>query len=226
MPKIVLLRHGESLWNQANKFTGWTDVALSENGQKEAQQAGELLKKHGYTFDQAYTSLLKRAIKTLWITLEEMDLMWLPVERSWRLNERHYGILQGLNKEETREKYGKEQVFIWRRSYDTPPPPLKDSPKDSRYDQPIPLSESLKDCQERVLPFWKETILPAVQANKKILIVAHGNSLRALIKSLDQVSNEEITGIEIPTGQPLVYEVTPEGQSIKSYYLNEKNDRL
>ncbi|HOG79804.1 MAG TPA: 2,3-diphosphoglycerate-dependent phosphoglycerate mutase [Anaerolineaceae bacterium] len=233
MYKIVLLRHGESDWNRENRFTGWTDVDLSDKGLAEATQAGELLKEAGFTFDVAYTSVLKRAIRTLWIVLDRMDLMWIPVHRSWRLNERHYGALQGLNKAETAEKFGEEQVKLWRRSYDVPPPALTaDDPrypgKDPRYADvgPIylPLSECLKDTVARFLPYWFETIVPAVKTGRKVLIVAHGNSLRSLVKYLDDVSDEEIIGLNIPTGIPLVYELDEQMKPIRHYYLGNPDD--
>jgi 2,3-bisphosphoglycerate-dependent phosphoglycerate mutase len=216
MYKLVLLRHGESIWNLANRFTGWTDVDLSPKGVEEAHEAARLLREGGYTFDVAYTSLLKRAIRTLWIVMDEMDLMWLPVHRSWRLNERHYGALQGLDKAETAAKYGAQQVKIWRRSYDTPPPAL--TPGDERHPghdrryasltaEELPLAESLKDTVARFLPYWHGTIVPEIRAGKRVLIAAHGNSLRALIKHLDGVSEEEIVELNVPTGIPLVYEL-------------------
>jgi 2,3-bisphosphoglycerate-dependent phosphoglycerate mutase len=229
--QIVLLRHGESVWNKENRFTGWTDIDLSEKGLQEAATAGKVLKKEGYTFDEAYTSVLKRAIRTLWITLDEMDLMWIPVYRHWRLNERHYGALQGLNKAETAEKHGEEQVKIWRRSYDIPPPALSKSDErfpghDPRYkkvaESDLPETESLKDTVARFLPLWNETIAPAVKAGKKVLIAAHGNSLRALVKYLDQVSEAEIVGLNIPTGVPLVYELDAELVPIKHFYLGDE----
>jgi 2,3-bisphosphoglycerate-dependent phosphoglycerate mutase len=231
MYKIVLMRHGESTWNLENRFTGWTDVDLTEKGIVEAQHAGKILKEAGFTFDLAYTSVLKRAIRTLWLTLDEMDLMWLPVEHDWRLNERHYGALQGLNKAETAAKYGDEQVLVWRRSYDTPPNPLE--PNDSRtsYNDPryaslkkeqIPLTECLKDTVARVMPAWDESIAPAIRAGKRIIISAHGNSLRALIKSLDGISDQDIVGLNIPNGQPLVYELDADLKPIKSYYLGDQ----
>jgi 2,3-bisphosphoglycerate-dependent phosphoglycerate mutase len=230
MYKVVLLRHGESTWNKENRFTGWTDVGLSEKGVQEALQAGRTLKEEGYVFDIAYTSVLARAIKTLWIALEEMDLMWIPVVNSWRLNERHYGGLQGLNKAETAEKHGMDQVKIWRRSYDTPPPALTEDDerypgKDPRYadltENELPLTESLKDTVARFLPYWEETIGPVVRTGKRVLIAAHGNSLRALVKYLDNVSEEEIVGLNIPTGIPLVYELEENLKPIKSYYLGD-----
>jgi len=231
MSKLVMLRHGQSIWNLENKFTGWTDVDLSEQGIQEAHQAGRLLKTEGYRFDIAYTSVLKRAIRTLWITLDEMDLMWIPVYRTWRLNERHYGALQGLNKSETAEKYGEEQVKIWRRSYDVPPPGLETVDErhpchDPRYadlkPEERPDTEDLKATLARVLPYWNETILPQLKAGKKILIAAHGNSLRALVKHLDNISDEEILKLNIPTGVPLVYEFDDQFNVIKHYYLGDQ----
>ena len=233
MKRLVLLRHGQSLWNLENKFTGWTDVDLSDQGIKEAHRAGKLLKSEGYSIDVAYTSLLKRAIRTLWIVLDELDLMWIPVHRSWRLNERHYGALQGLNKSDMVEKYGFEQVQIWRRSYDIPPPALAET--DSRhpgYDQryasmkkeQLPCTESLKDTLNRVLPYWNETIVPKLVEGKNILISAHGNSIRALVKHLDNISDEDIVGLNIPTGIPLVYELD-DGLRAKNYhYLGNDKD--
>ena len=231
MYKIVFMRHGESTWNLDNRFTGWTDVDLTEKGIAEARQAGVILKEAGFTFDLAYTSVLKRAIRTLWLTMDEMDLMWLPVVNDWRLNERHYGALQGLNKAETAAKYGDEQVLIWRRSYDTPPNPLDPSDSRASYSDPryaklkkeqIPLTECLKDTVARVMPAWDESIAPAIRAGKKILISAHGNSLRALIKSLDGISDQDIVGLNIPNGQPLVYELDADLKPIKSYYLGDQ----
>jgi 2,3-bisphosphoglycerate-dependent phosphoglycerate mutase len=230
MHKVVLLRHGESTWNKENRFTGWTDVGLSQKGVQEALEAGRTLRKEGYVFDIAYTSVLARAIKTLWIALEEMDLMWIPVVNSWRLNERHYGALQGLNKAETAEKHGMGQVKIWRRSYDTPPPVLaKDDDrypgKDPRYadltEEELPLTESLKDTVARFLPYWQETIGPMVRTGKRVIIAAHGNSLRALVKYLDNVSEQEIVGLNIPTGIPLVYELDQNLKPTNSYYLGD-----
>lgn len=230
MKKLVLLRHGESVWNRENRFTGWTDVGLSEKGVEEAIRAGRTLKREGFVFDVAYTSVLKRAIKTLWLVLEEMDLMWIPEYRHWRLNERHYGALQGLNKAETAEKHGLEQVHIWRRSYDIPPPPLSADDerfpgRDPRYaglsPGDIPLTESLKDTVARFLPYWHETIAPAVLEGKRILITAHGNSLRALVKYLDLVSDADIVNLNIPTGIPLVYELTDSLTPIRNYYLGD-----
>ncbi len=231
MYKIVFMRHGESTWNLENRFTGWTDVDLTEKGINEARQAGKILKEAGFTFDLAYTSVLKRAIRTLWLTLDEMDLMWIPVEHDWRLNERHYGALQGLNKAETAAKYGDEQVLIWRRSYDTPPMPLEPNDPRTSYNDPryaslkkeqIPLTECLKDTVARVMPAWDESIAPAIRAGKQILISAHGNSLRALIKSLDGISDQDIVGLNIPNGQPLVYELDADLKPIKSYYLGDQ----
>ena len=230
MKKLVLLRHGESTWNKENRFTGWTDVDLSEKGIQEAQKAGEVLKQEGFVFDLAYTSVLKRAIRTLWLTLDAMDLMWIPVYNSWRLNERHYGALQGLNKAETAAKYGEEQVLIWRRSYDIPPMAL--DKKDARYpgNDPryknltcgeLPLTECLKDTVNRFLPFWHEAIAPAVKSGQRVIIAAHGNSLRALVKYLDNISEEKIVGLNIPTGMPLVYELEDNLKPIKSYYLGD-----
>jgi len=230
MRSLVLLRHGESLWNKENRFTGWTDVGLSEQGIAEAREAGRVLGAEGYRFDVAYTSVLKRAIKTLWLALEEMDLMWIPVHRSWRLNERHYGALQGLNKAETAKKYGDEQVLIWRRSYAEPPPALTREDerypgKDPRYaslpESDLPVTESLKTTVDRFLPYWQETIAPEIRAGRRVLIAAHGNSLRALVKHLDSVSEEEIVGLNIPTGIPLVYELNDDLSPIRHYYLGD-----
>jgi 2,3-bisphosphoglycerate-dependent phosphoglycerate mutase len=216
MHKLVLLRHGESTWNKENLFTGWTDVDLSEKGIEETKEAGRILKGEGYTFGLAFTSVLKRAIRTLWIVLDEMDLMWIPVIRDWRLNERHYGALQGLNKAEMAQKFGDRQVKIWRRSYDTPPPALEESDprnpaNDPRYEglkkEEMPLTESLKDTVERFLPCWHEVIAPAVRSGKRVIIAAHGNSLRALVKYLDHIPDDVIPGVNIPTGMPLVYEL-------------------
>lgn len=232
MYKIVLLRHGESVWNQENRFTGWHDVGLTAKGMAEAQAAGELLRQEGYAFDLAFTSVLSRAIKTLWTVLEELDRMWIPVQHSWRLNERHYGALQGLDKAETAAKYGDQQVLIWRRAYDTPPPPLaKDDPRlplgDPRYASipadELPRTECLKDTVARVLPFWNDTIAPSIKAGKSVIIAAHGNSLRALIKYLDQVSDDDIVGINIPTAQPLVYELDADLKPIRHYYLGDQD---
>ncbi|NTW48420.1 MAG: 2,3-diphosphoglycerate-dependent phosphoglycerate mutase, partial [Chlorobiales bacterium] len=213
MTKVVLLRHGESVWNKENRFTGWTDVDLSEKGLAEAKKAGQLLKSEGVEFDIAYTSVLKRAIRTLWLALDEMDLLWIPTIKTWRLNERHYGALQGLNKSETAEKFGEEQVLIWRRSYDTPPPVLEKTDarypaNDRRYadlsESELPKTECLKDTVDRFLPYWHEVIAPTIKQGKKVVIAAHGNSLRALVKYLDNISDEEIVGLNIPTGMPLV----------------------
>ena len=231
MYKLVLLRHGESVWNQENRFTGWTDVGLTEKGLAEALAAGRLLKESGFAFDVAYTSMLKRAIKTLWITLEQMDRMWIPVHHSWRLNERHYGALQGLNKAETATKYGDAQVKIWRRSYDTPPPALAiGDPRleigNPRYAElganEFPKTECLKDTVARFLPYWHDTIAPAVKSGRSVIVAAHGNSLRALIKYLDDVSEEEIVELNVPTGRPLVYELDAELKPIKHYYLGNQ----
>jgi 2,3-bisphosphoglycerate-dependent phosphoglycerate mutase len=228
MLKLVMLRHGESTWNRENRFTGWTDVDLSEKGVEEAKQAGRTLKALGYEFDLAYTSLLKRAVRTLWIVQDEMDLMWLTVKKSWRLNERHYGALQGLNKSETAGKYGEDQVLIWRRSYDIPPPALKKGDcrypgSDPRYSTltpaQVPLSESLQDTYRRCLPYWHKSIVPTLRGGKRIIIVAHGNSIRALVKYLDDVSEEDIVNLNIPTGIPLVYELGSDLKKVKSYYL-------
>ncbi len=230
MKKLVLLRHGESVWNKENRFTGWTDVDLSEKGIQEAKAAGATLKKEGFVFDLAYTSVLKRAIRTLWLTLDAMDLMWIPVYNSWRLNERHYGALQGLNKSETAAKYGEEQVLVWRRSYDIPPMPLvKDDPRypglDPRYrslkPEELPLTECLKDTVARFLPFWHQTIAPSVKSGQRVIIAAHGNSLRALVMYLDNISEKDIVGLNIPTGLPLVYELSDDLKPLKSYYLGD-----
>jgi 2,3-bisphosphoglycerate-dependent phosphoglycerate mutase len=230
MKKLVLVRHGESTWNKENRFTGWTDVDLSEKGRQEAKEGGQVLKSGGYTFDVAYTSVLKRAIRTLWTVLDEMDLMWIPVHRSWRLNERHYGALQGLNKAETAAKFGEDQVKIWRRSYDVPPPVL--TPDDERYPghdpryqnltaAELPLTECLKDTVARFLPLWHETIAPAIRQDQKVLVAAHGNSLRALVKYLDNVSEQDIVELNIPTGMPLVYELDDHLKPLKRYYLGD-----
>jgi len=233
MPKLILLRHGQSIWNLENRFTGWTDVDLSDHGMAEARNAGKLLMAEGYHFDKAFTSVLKRAIRTLWIVMDEMDLMWIPVYRSWQLNERHYGALQGLNKRDTVEKYGQEQVQIWRRSYEIQPPALDKTDKqnpvfDLRYAQlkneGLPSTECLKDTLNRVLPYWHEVIEPDLKDGKQILIAAHGNSLRALIKYLDNMSDDEITGINIPTGVPLVYELDHDLNAIKHYYLGDEEE--
>jgi 2,3-bisphosphoglycerate-dependent phosphoglycerate mutase len=231
MYKVVLLRHGESEWNKENRFTGWTDVDLSEKGKKEASSAGTLFKAEGYTFDIAYTSVLKRAIRTLWLALDELDLQWIPVIRDWRLNERHYGGLQGLNKAETAAKYGEAQVKIWRRSYDIPPPPLETSDErhpghDRRYKDlkpaELPLTECLKDTVARVLPLWNESIAATIKSGKRVIIAAHGNSLRALVKYLDGVTDAEIVELNIPTGIPLVYELDQNLKPIKHYYLGDQ----
>lgn len=231
MYKLVLMRHGESQWNLENRFTGWADVDLTDKGREEARKAGDLLKAEGYSFDVAYTSVLKRAIRTLWIALDQMDQMWLPVVHAWRLNERHYGDLQGLNKSETAAKFGEEQVLIWRRAYAIAPNPLTvDDPRfagnDPRYTklkpEEIPLTECLKDTVDRVIPLWKEGIAPAIKAGKKVLIAAHGNSLRALIKYLDNLSEEDILKVNIPTARPLVYELDENLKPIRSYYLGDQ----
>lgn len=233
MYKIVLLRHGESTWNKENRFTGWTDVDLTEKGEEEAHTAGVLMKAEGLEFDLAFTSVLTRAVRTLWIALQAMDMVWIPILNSWRLNERHYGALQGLNKAETAEKYGDEQVLIWRRSYDTQPPKL--TKEDERYPgfdrryanltpEELPLSECLKDTVARFLPYWHNEILPVIKSGKRVLIVAHGNSLRALVKYLDHISDDEIVGLNIPTGVPLVYELDDELKPIKSYYLGDPEE--
>jgi 2,3-bisphosphoglycerate-dependent phosphoglycerate mutase len=230
MYKIVLIRHGESTWNKENKFTGWTDVDLSEKGVEEALKAGKQLKKDGFTFDLAYTSVLKRAIRTLWNILNTIDQIWIPVIKSWKLNERHYGALQGLNKAETATKYGEEQVKIWRRSYDTPPMPLEENDtrypgKDIRYagltKKELPLTECLKDTIERVVPYWENEIVPQIKTGKRIIIVAHGNSLRALVKYLDSINDNEIVNLNIPTAMPFVYELDDNLKSIKNYYLGD-----
>lgn len=230
MNVLVLLRHGESIWNKENKFSGWTDIDLSEKGIHEAREAARLLKEGGYTFDVAFTSVLKRGIRTLWIVLDEMDLMWIPVYRSWRLNERHYGALQGFYKAKMATEIGEEQVLIWRRSYDVPPPALKTSDprypgNESKYSElavnEIPLSESLKDTIERVLPYWHEILAPTIKSGKRVLISAHGNSLRALVKYLDKVPDEEIIKLNIPTGIPLVYELDDELKPISHHYLGD-----
>jgi len=228
MYKLVLIRHGESVWNKANLFTGWTDVDLSEKGVEEARTGGQALFEAGYTFDVAFTSVLKRAVRTLWIVLDEMDLMWIPVHRAWQLNERHYGALQGLNKAETAAKYGDDQVLIWRRSYDVPPPLLeKDDPRwpghDRRYQDldpaDVPLTECLKDTVARFMPYWNDVIAPVVKSGKRVVIAAHGNSLRALVKHLDNISDDDIVGLNIPTGIPLVYGLDADLRPIKSEYL-------
>ena len=230
MYKLVLLRHGESVWNKENLFTGWTDVGLSEKGTQEAVESGRTLHKEGYVFDVAFTSVLKRAIKTLWLALEEMDLMWIPVYNSWRLNERHYGALQGLNKAQTAQKYGEPQVHIWRRSYDIQPPKLTpDDPrypgKDPRYanlrKEDVPLTECLKDTVARTLPYWHDTIAPAVRAGQRVIVAAHGNSLRGLVKYFDNISDQEIVELNIPTGIPLVYELDEGLKPLRHYYLGD-----
>jgi len=230
MHKLVLIRHGESTWNLENRFTGWTDVDLTDTGVEQAKQAGRLLKAEGYDFDVAYTSVLKRATRTLWHTLDELDRTWLPVVHSWRLNERHYGGLQGLNKAETAKKYGDEQVLVWRRSYDTPPPPLEATdPRSERGDlryarlspEQIPLTECLKDTVARVLPFWNESMAPAIRSGRRLVVAAHGNSIRALVKYLDGISDSDIVGLNIPNGIPLVYELDDELKPLRHYYLGD-----
>lgn len=233
MYKVVLLRHGESTWNKENRFTGWTDVDLSERGREEAKRAGEVLRDEGYTFDVAFTSVLKRAIRTLWFVQDVLDLMWIPATKAWQLNERHYGALQGLNKAETAAKFGDEQVLIWRRSYDTPPPAL--TPDDERYPgrdpryaglskEELPLTESLKETVARVIPYWHAEIAPVIEAGRRVIIAAHGNSLRALVKYLDDMSEEAILKLNIPTGVPLVYELDETLKPIKSYYLGDPEE--
>ena len=233
MIRLVLLRHGESIWNKENRFQGWTDIDLSEKGLNEAKESGGILKREGYTFDLAYASYLKRAIRTLWITLDEMDLMWIPVKLSWRLNERHYGALQGLNKSEIARKYGDDQVLTWRRSYDVAPPPLaktdiRYSGNDFRYSKlqvkQIPLGESLKDTYKRCLLYWHKAIVPSIKYGKRVLIVAHGNSLRALVKYLDGISDKDIVNLNIPTGIPLIYELDDNLRKIRSYYLSSDEE--
>jgi 2,3-bisphosphoglycerate-dependent phosphoglycerate mutase len=233
MKKIVLLRHGESIWNRENRFTGWTDVDLSAKGVDEAKQAGRLLRENGFVFDLAFTSVLKRAIRTLWLALDEMDLMWIPVLPSWRLNERHYGALQGLNKAETAAKFGDQQVLVWRRSYDIPPPPLEPSDprfpgRDPRYaslsKEELPLTECLKDTVARFLPYWSEVIAPVVASGQRVLVTAHGNSIRALVKYLDNISDEDIVGLNIPTGEPLIYELDDNLRPIRHYYLGDEEE--
>lgn len=230
MYQLVLLRHGESTWNKENRFTGWTDVDLSEKGLEEAKAAGKYLKDNGFVFDIAYTSVLKRAIRTLWLALSEMDLMWIPVHNSWRLNERHYGALQGLNKAEMAVKYGEAQVHIWRRSYDIQPPALEVSDNrypghDRRYraldEKDIPRTECLKDTVARFLPYWHDTIVPTIKSGQRVIIAAHGNSLRALVKYLDNISDDDIVGMNIPTGMPLVYELDDHLKPIRNYYLGD-----
>ena len=233
MIKLVLLRHGESIWNRENRFTGWTDVDLSEKGIEEAKKAGQVLKEEGIVFDLAHTSVLRRAIRTLWLVLDEMDLLWIPIRKSWRLNERHYGALQGLNKSEVAARYGEEQVRIWRRSYDVMPQALEKS--DSRYpgndpryaglaEKDIPLTESLKSTAERFLPYWQGTIVPEIASGKRVLIAAHGNSLRALVKHLDNIPDNDIVGMNIPTGIPLVYELDDKLGPIRHYYLGDQEE--
>ena len=230
MNKLVLLRHGESVWNQENRFTGWTDVSLTDKGLAEARAAGQLLKREGYAFDVAYTSVLQRAVKTLWTVLEEMDRMWIPIHHSWRLNERHYGALQGLDKSETAQRYGDEQVKIWRRAYSVSPPPLDEGDSRIPTDDPryadlapaeIPRTECLKDTVARFLPYWHSTIAPAVSSGKQVVIAAHGNSLRALIKYLDDVADDDIVELNIPTAQPLVYELDDRLKPLRHYYLGD-----
>jgi 2,3-bisphosphoglycerate-dependent phosphoglycerate mutase len=230
MPKLVLLRHGESVWNRENRFTGWTDVDLSPKGLDEARAGGRALREGGYDFDVAFTSVLKRAVRTLWIALDELDRLWLPVQKDWRLNERHYGALQGLNKSEMAAKFGEQQVHVWRRSYDTPPPEL--AADDERYEArdpryagvAVPRTECLKDTVARVIPYWNEAIAPAVRAGKRVLVAAHGNSLRALVKHLDGIGDAEIVGLNIPTGVPLVYELDASLKPQKHYYLGDADE--
>lgn len=230
MYKLVLIRHGESTWNLDNRFTGWTDVDLTPTGVSQAMSAGKLLKAEGWDFDIAYTSMLKRAIHTLWFAMDEMDRSWLPVVKDWRLNERHYGALQGMNKAEIAKQYGDEQVLVWRRSYDTPPPPLETSdPRSERSDrryaslspEDIPLAECLKDTLARVMPFWNEVLAPAIQGGKRVVVSAHGNSIRALVQYLDKVSEQDIVGLNIPNGIPLVYELDADLKPIRHYYLGD-----
>jgi 2,3-bisphosphoglycerate-dependent phosphoglycerate mutase len=230
MHRLVLLRHGESTWNRENRFTGWTDVDLTDHGRVEAREAGRLMAAEKYEFDVAYTSVLKRAIRTLWIALDELDMMWIPVHRSWRLNERHYGGLQGLNKAETAAQYGEAQVKVWRRSYDVPPPPLTlEDPRhpslDRRYQElgpgELPLTESLKDTVARFLPYWHDTIAPSVRAGRRVLIAAHGNSLRALVKHLDRMSDQDVIELNIPTGVPLVYMLSEDLEPLRKFYLGD-----
>ncbi|GAT32930.1 2,3-bisphosphoglycerate-dependent phosphoglycerate mutase [Terrimicrobium sacchariphilum] len=232
MHKLVLIRHGESAWNKENRFTGWTDVDLTDKGREEAREAGRLMKAEGFSFDIAYVSVLRRALTTLWLALDEMDELWIPVEKSWRLNERHYGALQGLNKAETAAKFGDDQVLVWRRSYDIPPPVLEKTDErwpghDPRYknipEAELPVTECLKDTVARFLPLWHETIAPVVRSGQKVIIAAHGNSLRALVKYLDNVSDEEIISLNIPTGVPLVYELDDELKPIRHYYLGDQS---
>ncbi len=232
MHKLVLIRHGESAWNKENRFTGWTDVDLTDKGREEAREAGRLMKAEGFSFDIAYVSVLRRALTTLWLALDEMDELWIPVEKSWRLNERHYGALQGLNKAETAAKFGDDQVLVWRRSYDIPPPVLEKTDErwpghDPRYknipEAELPVTECLKDTVARFLPLWHEMIAPVVRSGQKVIIAAHGNSLRALVKYLDNVSDEEIISLNIPTGVPLVYELDDELKPIRHYYLGDQS---
>jgi 2,3-bisphosphoglycerate-dependent phosphoglycerate mutase len=231
MKKLVLLRHGESIWNRENRFTGWTDVDLTAHGRGEAVRAGQLLRDSGFVFDRAYTSVLKRAIGTLWLALEQLDRMWIPIENSWRLNERHYGALQGLNKAETAAQFGDQQVLVWRRSYSTPPPPLADDDArlpsaDDRYrgidPKHLPRTECLRDTVERFLPFWEQRIAPSVRAGERVIIAAHGNSLRALVKYLDRISDEDIVELNIPTGVPLIYELDDDLRPLRHYYLGDQ----
>jgi 2,3-bisphosphoglycerate-dependent phosphoglycerate mutase len=235
MYKLVLVRHGQSTWNLENRFTGWTDVGLTDLGREEAQEAGKLLREGGYVFDVAYTSVLRRAIQTLWIVLEEMNLEWIPEEKAWQLNERHYGALQGLNKAETAQKFGEAQVKIWRRSYDTPPPALElDDERHPRFDpryasltpEQLPATESLKLTLDRVLPYWHSTLAPVIKSGKRVIVAAHGNSIRAMVKYLDDISEAEITELNIPTGLPLVYELDDELRPIKSYYLGDPEEAV
>jgi 2,3-bisphosphoglycerate-dependent phosphoglycerate mutase len=233
MHKLVLVRHGQSVWNLENRFTGWTDVGLTDLGRAEAREAGALLKDGGYVFDVAYTSVLRRAIQSLWIILEEMNLEWIPVTNAWQLNERHYGALQGLNKAEMAKKFGEEQVHLWRRSYDVPPPPLDwNDARHPRFDpryasltlEELPATESLKLTLERVLPYWHSTMAPVIKSGKRVIVAAHGNSMRALVKYLDNISDEDIPGLNIPTGLPLVYELDGDLKPIKSYYLGDPEE--
>jgi 2,3-bisphosphoglycerate-dependent phosphoglycerate mutase len=233
MYKLVLVRHGQSTWNLENRFTGWTDVGLTDLGREEAQEAGKLLREGGYVFDVAYTSVLRRAIQTLWIVLEEMNLEWIPVINAWQLNERHYGALQGLNKAETAQKFGDAQVKIWRRSYDTPPPALElDDERHPRFDpryvslspEQLPATESLKITLDRVLPYWHSTLTPVIKSGQRVMVVAHGNSIRALVKYLDNISEAEITELNIPTGLPLVYELDDDLRPIRNYYLGDPEE--
>jgi 2,3-bisphosphoglycerate-dependent phosphoglycerate mutase len=233
MYKVVLLRHGESVWNKENVFTGWTDVDLGPEGIEQAKRAGQLLKKAGFSLDIAYTSLLKRAIRTMWLVLDEMNLMWIPDHKSWRLNERHYGALQGLNKAKTAEEYGEDQVKIWRRSYDIQPPALEDTdqrhPSNEKayqelHDCVVPRTESLQDTYARVMPYWTDTIIPSIRQGKQVIVVAHGNTIRALAKHLDNMSNEEVLELNIPVGEPLVYELDERFRAIKHYYLDSEEE--